>query len=169
MRFLAVVGALAIVFAILAGTYFFSGAYSVAATSEDPAIVAWALTKVRTASIRWRAKGLPPVASSDPALVQAGARAFAQRGCPQCHGAPGTPWQKFAEGLNPDPPDLAEIAKTRTPESLFWVIKNGIRMTGMPSFAKAGASDQEISQIAAFVKKLPSVSDADYKTWTAVP
>ena len=50
---------------------------------------------------------------------------------------------------------------------LFWVIKNGINMTGMPSFAQAGVQDDEIWSIAAFVKKLPSVSDADYKTWTA--
>jgi mono/diheme cytochrome c family protein len=47
------------------------------------------------------------------------------------------------------------------------VIKNGINMTGMPSFAQAGASDDDIWAIAAFVKKLPNVSDADYKTWTA--
>jgi hypothetical protein len=40
-------------------------------------------------------------------------------------------------------------------------------MTGMPSFAQAGAQDNEIWSIAAFVKKLPSVSDADYKSWTA--
>jgi hypothetical protein len=37
----------------------------------------------------------------------------------------------------------------------------------MPSFAEAGATDNEIWSIAAFVKKLPSVSDADYKSWTA--
>jgi len=40
-------------------------------------------------------------------------------------------------------------------------------MTGMPSFAEAGAKDDEIWSIAAFVKKLPDVSDADYKSWTA--
>jgi hypothetical protein len=40
-------------------------------------------------------------------------------------------------------------------------------MSCLPSFAQAGAQDDEIWSIAAFVKKLPSVSDADYKTWTA--
>jgi hypothetical protein len=40
-------------------------------------------------------------------------------------------------------------------------------MTGMPSFALAGAKDEEIWQIVAFLKKLPSVSEADYKSWTA--
>jgi hypothetical protein len=46
------------------------------------------------------------------------------------------------------------------------VIKNGINMTGMPSFAAAGAKDSEIWAVVAFLKKLPSVSEADYKAWT---
>jgi mono/diheme cytochrome c family protein len=49
-------------------------------------------------------------------------------------------------------------------------VKNGIKMTGMPSFGATGVSDKEIWSIAAFVKKLPTVSDADYKAWsTATP
>ena len=59
------------------------------------------------------------------------------------------------------------MAPERTPSELFWVIKNGINMTGMPSFEKAGVPDKEIWKIVAFLKKLPSVSDADYQAWTA--
>jgi hypothetical protein len=40
-------------------------------------------------------------------------------------------------------------------------------MTGMPSFALAGVKDDEIWSIVAFLKKLPGVSEADYKAWTA--
>jgi len=47
------------------------------------------------------------------------------------------------------------------------VIKHGINMTGMPSFEQAGATDDQIWAVAAFVKKLPNVSEADYKAWTA--
>ena len=107
------------------------------------------------------------MALDDAATVQAGARAFAARGCANCHGGPGVDWAKFAEGLRPDPPDLKEVVKARTPAQLFWVVKNGIKMTGMPSFALAGVDDKEIWTIAAFLTKLPSVSDADYKAWTA--
>ena len=101
--------------------------------------------------------------------MQAGAREFAEHGCANCHGAPGVNWAKFSEGLQPDPPDLKEVVNERTPSQLFWVIKNGINMTGMPSFALAGAKDEEIWSIVAFLKKLPSVSEADYKAWTAPP
>jgi hypothetical protein len=39
----------------------------------------------------------------------------------------------------------------------------------MPSFGKAGVPDPEVWQIVAFLKKLPGVSEADYKSWTAAP
>jgi len=39
----------------------------------------------------------------------------------------------------------------------------------MPGFGLVEAPDQEIWTIAAFVKKLPDVSEADYKAWTADP
>ena len=61
------------------------------------------------------------------------------------------------------------MAKARTPSELFWVIKNGVKFTGMPSFGLAGRSDQDIWSIVAFVRKLPTVTEADYKTWIASP
>jgi mono/diheme cytochrome c family protein len=169
MRVLAAIGALAIVVAIAAAAFFFGGVYSVAGTQEDPAIVKWALTKVRNASIARHATDKPPGNLGDPTTVQAGARQFMQRGCVNCHGAPGVEWAKFSEGMHPDPPDLKEEVEGRTPGELFWIVKNGINMTGMPSFALAGAKDEEIWQIVAFLKKLPTVSEADYKSWTAAP
>jgi mono/diheme cytochrome c family protein len=109
------------------------------------------------------APAMPP---EDANAVRAGARAYSERGCVNCHGAPGVDWAKWSEGLRPDPPDLKKVADQRQPNELFWVIKNGVRMTGMPSFGAAGASDEEIGNIAAFVKRLPAVSPEDYKAWT---
>lgn len=169
MRILALIGFLGIVGGIAALVFFFGGYYSIAATEEDPRIVAWALTTVRNMSISHHATDAPPAALSDPATVQAGARAFATRGCVACHGAPGADWAKFSEGLRPDPPDLKDIANGLEPREIFWVVKNGINMTGMPSFARAGLDDKEIWSIVAFVKKLPSVSEADFKAWTTSP
>jgi mono/diheme cytochrome c family protein len=167
MRILAAIGALAIIVAIGAAAFFFGGFYSVAATAEDPAVVTWALTQVRNASINRYALERPPASINDPASVQAGARAFAAHGCTTCHGGPGVTWLKLSEGLHPDPPELKEVVDHRSPAQLFWVVKNGINMTGMPSFALAGAKDEELWQIVAFLKKLPGVSEADYKSWTA--
>jgi hypothetical protein len=167
MRLLAFIGFLAIVVAIAAAAYFFGGFYSVAATAEDPAFVKWALVNVRMASIGRHGTEPTPIPLDNPTNIQAGARAFATRGCTNCHGGPGVEWAKFSEGLNPDPPDLKDVVKDRKPSELFWVIKNGINMTGMPSFGKIEVPDQEIWTIVAFLKKLPTVSEADYKAWTA--
>jgi mono/diheme cytochrome c family protein len=169
MRIFPIIGVLAIIVGIGAVAFFFGGFYSVAGTAEDPAVVTWALTQVRTASINRHAHDQPPASINDPAGVQAGAKAFATHGCTSCHGGPGVNWAKFSEGLHPDPPDLKEIVDHRTPAQLFWVVRNGINMTGMPSFALAGVKDDEIWSIVAFLKKLPGVSEADYKTWTAPP
>ena len=166
MRFLAFVGVIAIVVAIGAAVFFFGGFYSVAGTQEDPGIVAAALVHIRQASIDRHAVEMPSVSLDDPAIVQAGARAFSARGCVNCHGGPGANWAKFSEGLHPSPPDLKEVVNGLEPRQLFWVVKNGINMTGMPSFGPIGVPDGEIWSIVAFLKKLPSVSDQDFKAWS---
>ena len=167
MKFLSLIGALAIVMVVAATVFFFGGFYNVAATQPDPGIVAWALEHIREASIDRHAVDQPPLAMDDPATIQAGARAFASRGCTDCHGGPGVMWAKFSEGLRPDPQDLKDVVNERTAAQIFWVVRNGIGMTAMPGFNLVDAPDREIWTIAAFVKQLPSVSEADYKTWTA--
>jgi cytochrome c553 len=171
MRILAVIGALAIAVALAVGVFFFGGLFNVSANYEDPGLIRWALIHVREASMDRQASklGAPPIKLDDPAVVQDGARAFAKAGCTNCHGAPGVTWAKFSEGLNPDPPDLKDDVAGDEPGHIFWAVKNGIRMTGMPSFAKAGVADDEIWKIVAFVKALPKISEADYKAWTAPP
>ena len=167
--FLALIGFLAILGAIGAGVFFFGGYHNVAATAEEPSIVKWMLAQIRSSSVARHATPSPPMSLDDPATVRAGARAYSVRGCPACHGAPGVNWEKFSEGMRPYPPDLKEVAKQRDAQQLFWVIRNGINMSGMPGFALIQVPDQELWSIAAFVKKLEAVSEADYKTWSAPP
>ncbi len=171
-RILALIGLLGIIIAIGAAVFFFGGYYSVAGSQEEPDFVKSMLIRVRQASIARHAStiGAPPATFVDAATVQMGARAFSERGCVNCHGAPGILWQKFSEGLHPDPPDLKEVVNDRSPRELFWTIKNGVNMTGMPTFGgDVGVPDDEIWRIVAFLKKLPTVSDADYKAWTEAP
>jgi mono/diheme cytochrome c family protein len=170
LKFLGLVGLLAILGGIGAAIFFFGGFFSVAANHPDPDIVNWALVRVRVASIARHATDQPPASLDDPALVRAGARAYSQRGCINCHGGPGLEPAQFSDGLNP-PPNLKKVVNDLLPQELFWVIKNGIKMTGMPSFGSVSPPlpDQEIWSMVAFLKGLPSVSDADYKAWSAAP
>jgi hypothetical protein len=165
LKFLASIGLLAILAGTGTAVFFFGGYYSVATTAEEPEIVHWALVQVRMASINRHATDAPPTALDRPAMLRAGARAFSEHGCTNCHGGPGVEWAKFSEGLRPDPPDLKEVVGERRPAELFWVIKNGINMTGMPGFGEM--PDPDIWSIVAFLKKLPTVSEEDFKTWSA--
>ena len=49
----------------------------------------------------------------------------------------------IAQGLNPSPPDLFRLGRDAGADETFWFIRNGVKMTGMPSFGKTH-SDQEI-------------------------
>lgn len=169
MRLLGFIGFLAIVAVIAAGVFFFGGYYNIAATEADSGPMTAALSRVRIASIDHHATDQPPSGFDDPAMVQQGAAAFAAHGCANCHGGPGVGWAKFSEGLNPGPPDLKEVAPKLEPREVFWVVKHGIRMTGMPSFGAIGVKDDELWKIAAFVKALPKVTPAEYAGWTAKP
>jgi len=62
------------------------------------------------------------------------------------------------------------VVNVHPPQELFWIIKNGIKMTGMPSFAASDppVPDQEIWTMVAFRKELSSVSDEDFKGWSGV-
>jgi len=164
---LALIGLLAILTGVGAAIFFFGGYYSVSTTAYEPEIVRWALLSVREASVRRHANDIPPSSLDSSAMQRSGARAYAERGCVNCHGGPGAEWAKFSEGLRPDPPDLKEVIKDLTAEQLFWAIKNVINMTGMPGFGDA--PDAELWSIVAFLKKLPAISDEDFKSWTATP
>jgi mono/diheme cytochrome c family protein len=166
MRLFALIGALGVLGAIAFSAYLLTGYYSIAAT--DPRdFVDWALVHIREASVAHFATDKPPTSLDDAAAIQAGAHKFSEVGCVTCHGGPGVQRAIFARGaMNPGPPGLTGLAKLE-PAEIFWVVKNGIRMTGMPSFGKAGVADDDIWQIVAFVKKAPTISAADYKAWTA--
>jgi mono/diheme cytochrome c family protein len=170
LKVLGLIGLLVILGGVGAGTFFFGGFFNVAANNPDPGIVDWALIQVRKASIARHATDRPPASLDDPALVRAGALAYTQSGCINCHGGPGVKPATFSEGLNP-PPNLKKVVNDLLPQELFWVIKNGIKMTGMPSFGAEDppVPDREIWNMVAFLKKLSSVSDEDFKAWSTAP
>ena len=98
MRFLAVIGALAIIVVIGAAVFFFGGFDNVAASEQDNAAVAWALQHVREASIDRHGSAAPSGSLDDAAIIRSGAHAFLERGCVNCHGGPGVTWANFSEG-----------------------------------------------------------------------
>ena len=66
----------------------------------------------------------------------------------------------IGRGLSPPPPDLAKAAPLYSPAELFWIVKHGIKMTGMPAWSDH--SDEELWATVAFLEKLPGMSEQDY-------
>jgi len=81
--------------------------------------------------------------------------------CVYCHGAPGRETSDIGRGLHPSPPNLAETAQRWKNSELFWIVKNGIDMTGMPAFGPTHADDT-IWNIVGFVRQLPHLTAEDY-------
>jgi len=63
--------------------------------------------------------------------------------------------------MNPHPPNLARAARDLSVSEVFWIEKNGIKMSGMPAFGKTD-EDEELWKVAAFVKALPTFGAAEY-------
>jgi mono/diheme cytochrome c family protein len=145
--------------------FVYSGVIDVSATTKDPGFVRWVLMKTMRRSAAARAEGIAPPALDAPDRVKKGAVGY-EAMCSPCHGAPGREGSEIGKGLNPPPPDLAHSAKELTAAQLFWLTKNGVRMTGMPAFGPTH-DDEAIWDIIAFVQRLPVMGAEEYATLTA--
>lgn len=146
-----------------AALFIWTGVYNIAAAEPHTAPVKWLLATVRDHSIATRAHSLEGPALNDPPRIEAGLRSYHSM-CQPCHSAPGHQPTTTQQGLNPEPPKLdSERVQKRTDGELYWVIKNGIRMTGMPAFGKTH-KDDSLWSIIAFIRQLPHLQSKDYDT-----
>lgn len=141
-------------------TFIYAGVYDVAANQPHWPITYWIMETVRKQSIKMRASGVaPPPDLINDARVLAGTEHYAAH-CASCHGAPGVPRSDLAERLYPLPADLTHAADRYSPGQLFWILKNGIKMSGMPSWMDH--SDDELWATVAFIEQLRTMKEADY-------
>jgi len=157
---LSVLGTLLVVVALAVGLVY-SGLYNVAATEPHHPLVRWILETATARSIAVRADA---VGSSDigaASLVEEGARHYRVM-CETCHGGPDAAPSGIGKGLRPAPPDLARTAGAMPTERIFWIVKHGIKMTGMPAWGETH-DDRALWAIVAFVKRLPALSPEQYR------
>ena len=82
--------------------------------------------------------------------------------CSECHLAPGVKRTEISQGLYPRAPELRRKT-TLTPAEQFWVVKHGIKMTGMPAWGVTH-DDDLLWDVVAFVRKLPELTKEQYET-----
>ncbi len=84
--------------------------------------------------------------------------------CTGCHLAPGVGDNEMRQGLYPQPPNLSQ-PRDRSPAQLFWIIKHGLKMTGMPAWGVTH-DDEAIWGLVAFLQQLPTMDAAAYAALT---
>jgi mono/diheme cytochrome c family protein len=80
--------------------------------------------------------------------------------CAVCHANDGSGDTSIGQGLYPKPPDLRQSGtQDLTDGELFYIIHNGIRLTGMPGFGQ-GPADQDTGswKLVHFIRHLPGIS-----------
>jgi len=154
-----ILGVALVAVAGLAAVY--AGAYNVAATQPHSDFGRWLFGTTMENSVRRHAAGIAVPDGLDGGAVEEGFRHYTDN-CAGCHGAPGVEPGEVGRGLTPEPPDLQQAAERWSLAELYWIIRNGIKMTGMPAWAPSH-TDEQIWQLAAFVQALPRIGPADYQ------
>ena len=139
------------------GWYFLSRGFS--ARNTPNRIEAFIAPRLRHLAVPRRAIEVKnPVVSSPEVLSEAMAH-FADH-CAICHGTDGGGKTHIADGLYPKPPDMREPATQNLSDGeIYYIIRNGVRFTGMPAFGEA-SEDEDLDswKLVTFIRHLGSMT-----------
>ncbi len=141
-----------------------SGVVPIKASSGHWPITAWLLEFSMGRSVSLHSLGVKAPPLDDPALVLRGAGHY-ETGCFGCHGSPALRQPRVAAAMTPHPPYLAGPAAEWAPEELFYIVKHGVKFTGMPAWPTPHRDD-EVWAMVAFLQRFPELDAAEYRRLT---
>jgi mono/diheme cytochrome c family protein len=153
--FAVIAGAIVVIAALVIAT----GVYNVAADDAHTAVVHNLIETTRDRSIAMRAVDVTVPELSDPQRIRRGAGNYNSM-CADCHLKPGGAETEISRGLYPRPPELTRMTSF-DPARTFWVIKHGVKASGMPAWGKS-MDDKYIWDMVAFVGRLPKMGAEEY-------
>jgi mono/diheme cytochrome c family protein len=105
--------------------------------------------------VRWSSReGIPPAPTNLQASVEEGDKLYATD-CSMCHGPDGHKPTDAGRWMYPRAADLTSPeVQQYSDRELFWIVKNGIRLSGMPAFGRV-ESDEHIWNLVHYVRTLP--------------
>jgi len=142
-----------------------SGIFNVGASSPHTKFTTWLTQETMIHSVRSHARAIAAPASASAAEVRRGFCKY-ETHCVACHGASAVARERWVSGMEPAPPYLLDATQRWRPRELFWIAKNGIKMTGMPSWRNA-ISDREIWDVVAFLEAQSKLDSQAYVRWRA--
>jgi len=156
------IGLLAAAIVVIAGAaaFVYSGIYDIAATEQHTAPVFWVLKTTMRRAIQHHARDVNVPRLADPTLISKGRTLFVAH-CSRCHGAPGVAPEPFVLGLRPTPANLANTGIEWPPAQLYWAIKHGMKLTGMPAW-EYRLADDDLWAIVAYIQRMPYESPREF-------
>jgi thiosulfate dehydrogenase len=131
--------------------YFALGFWQIRANAKPSALETAVLRSAVRASVRRSAARVSrPQAANDEDIV-AGGKLYVL-GCQGCHGDLGGPFQENLD-LYPAPPELPHMGTKYSEPELYWIVKHGVRMTGMSAYGPF-YSEKELWSLAAFLRRI---------------
>lgn len=134
-----------------------SGIYNVAATKPHFRFVDHLIKFALRRSISLHSLNVRLPDLTDPALAQLGREHFAT-GCAPCHSQPGHARHPIARGMLPSPPRLEGAASRWETRELFWIVRHGLKFTGMPAWTGRDRDD-EVWAVVAYLQRMPHDDD----------
>ena len=111
-----------------------------------------------------RYKGLNNPVSASPEIIAAGREHFADH-CATCHANDGSGNTEMGRNFYPKAPDM-RLPRTQglTDGELFYIIENGVRLTGMPGWSTGTPEGERSSwHLVHFIRHLPSLTPEEMK------
>jgi mono/diheme cytochrome c family protein len=163
MKYLLTAGIVLACLAVGAIIFAWFGIYNIAATEPHWGITSSFIAMLRDRSIAVRSEDVQVPNLNDAKLREIGFPHYHEM-CRLCHGAQGYKPAEFAEGLYPSPPSLTagHIQEELSDAEIYWIVKYGLKMTGMPAFGPTH-DEEELWGLVAIVKDLPRMSAEQYR------
>lgn len=148
-------------FAVVGGMVGVSGIAPVAASSGHFALTKWVLKFGMQRSVATHSIGVKvPPALDDERLVLLGAAHY-EGSCRFCHGAPGIAPPAVGAAATPSPPLLDQMNEQYRAAELFYIVRHGIKFTGMPAWPSS-TRDDEVWATVAFLRAWPRLDRTLY-------
>jgi cytochrome c oxidase subunit 1 len=124
------------------------GLYNVSARQGHLPGVSWVLHTAYRSAVWLRAPSEEEVPDlTSPALIALG-RSHYEDACAFCHAMPEQSRTQTVLSMLPAPPHVTEAVSHWEPRHMFWIVKNGVKMSGMPAWTSAKRDDDVWSVVA---------------------
>jgi mono/diheme cytochrome c family protein len=131
-------------------------------TRAEPMRMEKALAKtIREQAIPSRYKTIKNPVAATPVVIQEGMAHWADH-CTACHANNGSGDTMYGRAMYPRPPDMRQKdTQEMSDGELYYTIKNGVRLSGMPAFGDQGDDDTDSWKLVAFIRHLPQLTSAE--------